>query len=60
MYQSYLSLQSLLNCADLLHGLFLLCVSIFLIHPGEEFVELFFLLDLPVFIGFLSEGLIIL
>ena len=35
-------------------------VPIFLIHPGEEFVEFFFLLDLPVFIGFPSEGLIIL
>ena len=45
----------------LLHGLLLFFfVSIFLIHTGEELVEFFFLLDLLVFIGFLSEGLIIL
>jgi len=44
-----------------LHGLLLVFfVSIFLVHPGEELVEFFFLLNLPVFIGFLSEGLIIL
>lgn len=44
-----------------LHGLLLFFfVSIFLIHTGEELVKFFFLLDLPVFIGFLSEGLIIL
>ena len=44
-----------------LHGLLqFFFVSIFLIHTGEELVEFFFLLDLLVFIGFLSEGLIIL
>ena len=44
-----------------LHGLLLFCfVSIFLIHPGEEFVEFFFLLDLVFFILCSSEGLIIL
>lgn len=35
-------------------------VSIFLIHTGEEFVELFFLLNLPFFIRYPIEGLIIL
>jgi len=35
-------------------------VPIFLIHPGEEFVEFFFLLDLLFFIGCSSEGSIIL
>lgn len=44
----------------ILHGNFLFFVSIFLIHTGEEFVEFFFLLNLQIFIGFLSEGLIIL
>ena len=44
----------------ILHGNFLFFVSIFLIHSGEKFIEFFFLLDLPVFIGFLSEGLNIL
>ena len=45
----------------MLHSLLLFFfVSIFLIHPGEELVKFFFLLDLPVFIRFLSEGLIIL
>lgn len=45
----------------LLHGLLLFFfVTIFLVHPGEEFVELFFLLDFLIFIRFLSEGLIIL
>lgn len=43
-----------------LHHLLMFFILIFLIQTGEEFVELFFLLDLPVFIGFLSEGLIIL
>ena len=44
-----------------LHSLLLFFfVSVFLIHSGEEFVEFFFLLDLPIFIRFLSEGLIIL
>ena len=42
-----------------LHHLLMFFMLIFLIHPGEEFVEIFFLLDLPVFIGFLSKGLII-
>ena len=43
-----------------LHSLLLFFIRIFLIHPGEEFVELFLLLDLPVFIGYSSRGLIIL
>lgn len=44
-----------------LHGLLLFfCVLIFLIHPGEEFVEFFFLLDLLFFIRYPIEGLIIL
>ena len=43
-----------------LHHLLLFFIFIFLIHPGEEFVELFFLLDLPFFILWSSEGLIIL
>lgn len=43
------------------HGLLLFFfVFIFLVQAGEEFVKFFFLLDLPVFIGFPSEGLIIL
>ena len=43
------------------HGLLLFFfVSIFLIHPGEEFVKFFFLLDLVFFIQCSSEGLIIL
>lgn len=42
------------------HLLLFFFVSIFLIHSGEEFVEFFFLLDLPIFIGFLSDGLIML
>ena len=45
----------------LLHGLLLVFfVSIFLVHSGEELVEFFFLLDLPVFILCSSKGLIIL
>ena len=44
-----------------LHGLLLFFfVSIFLIHPGEELVEFFFLLDLVFFILCSSEGLIML
>lgn len=44
----------------LLHGLLLFFfVTIFLVHPGEELVELFFLLDLLFFILWSSEGLII-
>ena len=43
-----------------LHGLLLFFfVSIFLIHPGEEFIEFFFLLDFLIFILCSSEGLII-
>ena len=43
-----------------LHGLLLFFfISVFLVHPGEEFVVFFFLFDLSVFIGFLSEGVII-
>ena len=42
-----------------LYHLLLIFVSIFLIHPSEEFVEIFFLLDFPVFILWSSEGLII-
>ena len=43
------------------HGLLLFFfVSIFLIHPGEELVEFFFLLDLVFFILCSSEGLIML
>ena len=44
----------------ILHGNFLFFVSIFLIHPGEELVEFFFLLDLPVFILCSSKGSIVL
>ena len=45
----------------LLHGLLLVFfVSMFLVQPCEEFIEFFFLLDLTIFIGFPSEGLIIL
>ena len=46
----------------MLHSLLLLFffVSIFLIQPGEEFVEFFFLLDALIFIGYSSKGLIIL
>lgn len=44
-----------------LHGLLLVFfVSIFLVYSGEELVEFFFLLDLPVFILCSSKGLIIL
>ena len=43
------------------HGLLLVFfVSIFLVHSGEKFIEFFFLLNLPILIGFLSEGLIFL
>ena len=42
-----------------LHHLLLFFIRIFLIQTGEEFVELFFLLDLPFFILWSSEGLII-
>ena len=42
-----------------LHHLLLFFIRIFLIQTGEEFVELFFLLDLSVFILWSSEGLII-
>ena len=43
-----------------LHGLLLVFfVSIFLVHPGEELVEFFFLLDLLFFILCSSEGLIV-
>lgn len=43
------------------HGLLLFFfVSIFLVYSGEELVEFFFLLDLPVFILCSSKGLIIL
>lgn len=42
-----------------LHGLLLFFfVSIFLIHPSEELVEFFFLLDALIFILCSSEGLI--
>ena len=44
----------------ILHGNFLFFVSIFLIHPSEELVKFFFLLNLPILIGFLSEGSIVL
>ena len=45
----------------LLHGLLLVFfVSTFLVYSGEELVEFFFLLDLPVFILCSSKGLIIL
>ena len=43
-----------------LHHLLLFFIRIFLIHPGEELVEFFFLLDLPIFIRYPIEGLIIL
>ena len=43
-----------------LHHLLLFFIRIFLIQSGEEFVEFFFLLDLPIFILWSSEGLIIL
>ena len=44
-----------------LHGLLLVFfVSIFLVHSGEKLIEFFFLLNLPILIGFLSEGLIFL
>ena len=43
-----------------LHHLLLFFIRIFLIQTGEEFVELFFLLDLLFFILWSSEGLIIL
>lgn len=43
------------------HGLLLFFfVSIFLVHPGEKFVEFFFLLDTLFFILCSSEGFIIL
>lgn len=35
-------------------------ISVFLVHPGEEFVEFFFLLNLLFFILCSSEGLIML
>ena len=41
------------------HLLLFFYVLIFLVHPGEELVELFFLLDLLIFILWSSEGLII-
>ena len=40
--------------------MFLFFVSIFLIQPGEELVEIFFLLDAVFFILCSSEGVIIL
>ena len=42
-----------------LHHLLLFFILIFLIQTGEEFVEFFFLLDLPIFILWSSKGLII-
>ena len=42
-----------------LHHLLLIFVSIFLVHLGEEFVELFFLFDLLFFIRYPIEGLFI-
>ena len=43
-----------------LHHLLMFFIRIFLIQTGEEFVELFFLLDLLFFILWSSKGLIIL
>ena len=42
-----------------LHHLLLFFIRIFLIHPGQELVEFFFLLDLLFFIRYPIEGLII-